>query len=722
MGKSPKNSPRKSPKASPKAKAPESPKTAAKVAAKGPRMGGNEFPGKKNPVAPPTDYLEQRVALWKKLYEAQQAAAVATGKPIKIEANGKTFDGKSGVTTPTDIAKELKCIDTAVIAQVDGKTMWDMNRPVEASCSLKFFDFDSEEGQHTFWHSSAHILGQSIEKKWPAHLCVGPPVEQGFYYDAHLGGTVVKPEDLKDLEKICNKIIGEKQPYERLSLRKEDALEMFKHNPYKVEIISTKVPDGEHCTAYRCGPLIDLCRGPHVSNTGKIKAMEVNKHSSSYWLGKAENDSLQRVYGISFPDKKRLKEYQHFIEEAQKRDHRVLGVKQELFFFDAISPGSCFFLPHGTRIYNKLVNFIKAEYWKRGYEEVVSPNVFNLKLWETSGHLANYKENMFIFKVEDEDFGMKPMNCPGHCVMFSHRPRSYRELPLRLADFGVLHRNELSGALSGLTRVRRFQQDDAHIFCRQDQVFDEVNGVLDMFTHIYGIFGMKFELALSTRPEKYLGDISIWDKAEADLTNALNSFKDKTGHPWKLNPADGAFYGPKIDITVLDALNRKFQCATIQLDFQLPIRFKLEFSSEVGADEGTSRVERPVIIHRAMLGSVERMFAILLEHFGGKWPFWLSPRQCIIVPVSEKQADYAAELKEQIHAAGYYVDADVSNRKMQKKVREAQLAQYNYILVVGDDEKEKKVVNVRTRDNVVHGIRSLPELLADFQDDLVKFK
>ena len=345
----------------------------------------------------------------------------------------------------------------------------------------------------------------------------------------------------------------------------------------KVHFIKEKIPDGSSSTVYRCGPLIDLCLGPHIPNTSRVKAYTVYRNASSYWLGKAENEVLQRVYGISFNDNKSLTEWQQWREEAKKRDHRLIGRNQELFFFHELSPGSCFFLPRGARIYNTLVTFIRAEYTKRGFQEVVTPNMYNTKLWERSGHWQNYQENMFSFDVEGEKFALKPMNCPGHCLMFGLRTRSHRELPLRLADFGVLHRNELSGALTGLTRVRRFQQDDAHIFCAPEQIKQEIEGAFDFLKHVYTIFGFGLTMALSTRPEKFLGDVEVWNKAEKQLEEALIA----SGFEWKLNPGDGAFYGPKIDITISDAMRKRHQCATIQLDFQLPNRFELLFQKSV---------------------------------------------------------------------------------------------------------------------------------------------
>jgi len=489
-------------------------------------------------------------------------------------------------------------------------------------------------------------------------------------------------------------------------MKKTDLLEMFKYNEFKLRILNEKVTT-DTTTVYRCGPLIDLCRGPHVRHTGKIKSMAVTKNSATYWEGNSEAESLQRIYGISFPDNKLMKEWKLFQEEAAKRDHRKIGVQQDLFFFHEMSPGSCFFQPKGAHIYNKLLTFLKEEYWKRGFQEVISPNIYNSKLWQTSGHWEHYAENMFRFDVEKEAFGLKPMNCPGHCVMFDQKTRPYRELPLRMADFGVLHRNELSGALTGLTRVRRFQQDDAHIFCMPDQIKSEMAGCMDFLKHVYSVLGFSYQLKLSTRPEKFLGDIAVWDKAEKDLAESM----DQSGLPWKLNPGDGAFYGPKIDITLQDALKRSHQCATIQLDFQLPLRFNLAYIDEKGEKQ------HPVMIHRAILGSVERMIAVLTESFGGKWPFWLSPRQAMVVPVGVPFNKYAKEVAETMHAKGFCVEADTDDgNTMNKKVRNAQLAQFNFIFVVGEKESTNKTVNVRTRDNKVHGEFSLEAVLDKFQE------
>jgi threonyl-tRNA synthetase len=598
--------------------------------------------------------------------------------------DGKIVDGLSWESTPYQIAAGISqgLADNTVIAKVDNE-VWDLDRVLEKSCALKLLKFDDPEAQAVFWHSSAHILGEAMERCYGGCLCYGPPIENGFYYDMFLEGDGVSQSHYKTLE---------------------DLLKMFEYNEFKQRILNEKV-DTETTTVYRCGPLIDLCRGPHVRHTGKIKAMKVTKSSSTYWEGKADAETLQRIYGISFPDPKQLKEWEKIQEEAAKRDHRKIGREQELFFFHELSPGSCFFQPRGAHIYNKLMNMIRDEYRKRGFQEVISPNMYNSKLWQTSGHWQHYADNMFTFDVEKEKFALKPMNCPGHCLMFDVRNRSWRELPLRMADFGVLHRNELSGALTGLTRVRRFQQDDAHIFCAQEHIKQEITGCLDFLRCVYEKFGFTFELVLSTRPEKFLGEIEVWNEAEKALSDSLDEF----GVKWGLNPGDGAFYGPKIDITIKDALKRSHQCATIQLDFQLPIRFNLSFVSESGDKK------RPVIIHRAILGSVERMIAILTENCAGKWPFWLSPRQVMVVPVGPSLNEFANEVRDRLHLAGFMSESDTDDGDtMNKKIRNAQLAQFNFILVVGDKEKASGTVNVRTRDNKVHGEVSIEELIQKF--------
>eukprot|EP01112_Ceratiomyxa_fruticulosa_P015439 TRINITY_DN4540_c0_g1_i5.p1 TRINITY_DN4540_c0_g1~~TRINITY_DN4540_c0_g1_i5.p1 ORF type:complete len:725 (-),score=204.18 TRINITY_DN4540_c0_g1_i5:144-2318(-) len=690
-------------------KKPKAPKDAKKEDAKNKGKGKAEQQEEANP-----EWIELRLKLYeeyKKINEEKKAALPDI--PIEITLpDGKKVPGLGGKTTPLEIAKSISrgLADSVVVAKVDGE-FWDLHRALpEKDCSLALFKFDTPEGKKAFWHSSAHILGQALERKYGGHLTIGPAIDDGFYYDVDLGSNVLSGDDMDSLQQFCESIVAQKQPFERVEVPRDVALQMFSYNKFKVEIIS-KIPQEEKVTVYRCGPLIDLCRGPHVPNTSFVKAFRPTKTGGVFWQSKDTNPVLTRVYGVSFPDKKQLQEYIHLLEEAAKRDHRNVGRQQELFFFHPFSPGSCFMLPHGARIYNKLISLMKSEYHHRGFTEVISPNMYSSELWKTSGHWENYKENMFVFECDKTEFSLKPMNCPGHCLMFKHRARSYRELPIRFADFGVLHRNELAGALTGLTRVRRFQQDDAHIFCSADMIEKEIKGALEFMSHIYGIFGFEFNLNLSTRPEKFLGEIELWDKAEKALADVLNQF----GKPWKINPGDGAFYGPKIDIQITDALKRLHQCATIQLDFQLPIRFGLEFQTETDH-------QRPVIIHRAILGSVERMMAILIEHTGGKWPFWLSPRQIIVLSISEKSAAYASEVRKTISEAGFYVDEDISDKTINKKVREAQLAQYNFALVVGEQESSNRTVNIRNRENEQVGLKTVDEAIAWFKQLEKEFK
>uniref|UniRef100_A0AAQ6A4L4 threonine--tRNA ligase n=1 Tax=Amphiprion ocellaris TaxID=80972 RepID=A0AAQ6A4L4_AMPOC len=606
-------------------------------------------------LSPAPQYIDERLTLYTKLkaeHESLMAERAAKdSKPIKVTLpDGKVVEAESWKTTPYQVACGISqgLADNTVIAKVNN-SVWDLDRPLEDDCSLQLLKFDDEEAQAVSnYNHLIVLLRKHLEKK---HV-----------------NTYKLPCPLQ-------------------------------YNKFKCRILNEKVTTPT-TTVYRCGPLIDLCRGPHVRHTGKIKALKIHKNSSTYWEGKADMETLQRIYGISFPDPKMLKEWEKFQEEAKNRDHRKLGREQDLFFFHDLSPGSCFFLPKGAFIYNTLIEFIRSEYRKRGFQEVVTPNIYNSKLWQTSGHWQHYSENMFSFEAEKETFALKPMNCPGHCLMFDHRPRSWRELPIRMADFGVLHRNELSGALTGLTRVRRFQQDDAHIFCSMDQIEKEIKGCLDFLRAVYDVFGFSFKLNLSTRPEKFLGDPAIWDQAEKQLENSLNDFGEK----WVLNPGDGAFYGPKIDIQIKDAIGRYHQCATIQLDFQLPIRFNLTFVRKAPLG--------PVIIHRAILGSVERMIAILTENYGGKWPLWLSPRQVMVVPVGPTCEEYAEKVKQEFHNSGFMTDVDLDpGCTLNKKIRNAQLAQYNFILVVGEKEKTSNTVNVRTRDNKVHGERSVEECI-----------
>jgi len=684
-------------------------RAASKMAGRAKAWGSAQLPTKPADPAVKMPYYKHRIEMFEKYFERTEAAkseAAKAATPIGVTLpDGSVREGVAFQTSPQDIAYGIsKSLGKAAVGcKVDGD-WWDITRPMEADCKLQLFTFKDDEGKEVYWHSSAHILGQALEIEFGSDLTIGPPIDEGYYYDCYNEGKPFTEEDVKRIEKRFDAITKEAQVYQRAVVTREEALAMFQENPFKVEIIEG-LPAGATITLYRNGPFCDLCRGPHVPSTAIIKAHAVTSSARAHWRGDVDNAPLTRVYGVSFPDKKMKNEYTKRIAEAKTRDHRMLGIKHDLFFFHELSPGSCFFQQNGARIYNELVDLIRQKYWKYGYDEVHTPNIFNFDLFKTSGHADHYKENIFSTFVEGTEYGLKPMNCPSHCLIFKHRKRSFRELPIRLADFGTLHRNEYSGALSGLTRVRRFQQDDAHVFCRPDQIEREMGIFLDMLEEVYGVLGLTYELALSTRPEGFLGEIEVWDEAEAALTRVL----DGTGKEWRLNPGDGAFYGPKVDITVFDALKRRFQCATVQLDFQLPIRFGLSYV------DAENKPQTPVIVHRAILGSVERMFAILTEHFAAKWPFWMSPRQVMVVPISDKAFDYAKDVKASLRSAGFHVDVDLRDLKMQKKVREAQISYYNYILVCGEKEKEARTVNVRTRDNKVHGehqLTSLTEVLA----------
>ncbi|KAH7484590.1 hypothetical protein PRIC1_003899 [Phytophthora ramorum] len=691
---------------------------------------------------------EDRVDLWTQELERQQAAlarstdeALARAQPLELAVQypGETpgavaFRGVAGVSTAIDVLKHMheqglpKFQALAAKNEGSGEVL-DLRTPLQRSGTLQLLDFSSDEGKSVFWHSSAHVLGQALETKFQdkIRLTDGPALsEGGFFYEMFLeDGLTVSETDFDELSRTIKKIVKARQPFERLQVTREFADELFAYSDFKRDMLH-KIPDGEAISLYRCGPLIDLCRGPHVPHTGLLSSFDITRCGASHWEGK---ELLQRVYAISFPNNAQLKEWRHLQEEAKKRDHRLIGRAQQLFMFHPLSPGSSFFLPHGTRVFNTLADFIRNEYRRRGYDEVITPLIFKKELWETSGHLQNYHDDMFMVsqgiatdddsketcghdhahgEEEYDQFGLKPMNCPGHCLMFREAKKySYRELPVRLADFSALHRNEASGALTGLTRVRRFHQDDAHIFCTAAQVQSEISQALDFIKHVYGIFDFKFNLRLSTRPEKYMGELELWDDAEDQLRLALDDF----GEPWTVNEGDGAFYGPKIDIVVTDALKRQHQCGTIQLDFQLPINFELTYD---GAD-GESHT--PIIIHRAVLGSIERMMAILIEHTGGKWPLWLSPRQVAVLPIAEAHREYAHEVALKLQNAtprGLYVDVQDGSKTLNKRVREAQVAGYNYILVVGDKEQAAQEVNIRTRDNQVHGAKPL----ADFIDDI----
>lgn len=543
----------------------------------------------------------------------------------------------------------------------------------------------------TLRHSMAHLMAQAISRTWPddhIQFGVGPVIENGFYYDVDMEHRLTEA-DLKTIEKTMKKIIKEKLPIEKKVFSRDEAVEFFKDQKQdlKVELIEA-IPGDEEITCYQQGEFIDLCRGPHVEKTNQIPtSFKLLSVAGAYWRGDENNKMLQRVYAVAFKDKEELKSHLHFLEEAKRRDHRKLGKELELFHFEKVSPASPFFMPKGAFLYNELVEFIRRLYRKYDYKEVITPQVLDSDLWHTSGHYEHYKENMYFSRIDDREYAVKPMNCPCHMLMFAHYKYSYRDLPLRYADFGRLHRYEKAGAVAGLTRVRTFCQDDAHIFLELGQIQDEIMKLMDMFFICYDHFGFTdIKVNLSTRPEKKAGDDATWDTAE----NALKAALDASGHEYFIKEGDGAFYGPKIDVEIADALHRYHQLGTIQLDFQLPDRFNLKYTTQEGTEA------RPVVIHRALLGSLERFIGVYIEHTGGAFPFWLAPEQAVIVPVrNESHLQYAQEVKAKLDRLGLRIRIDDRNESMGYKTRQTQKGKIPFMLVIGDKEMEEKTVSIR---------------------------
>lgn len=594
----------------------------------------------------------------------------------------------------------LNAPNQAVSASLNGKLI-DLSTPLKENDVVQFWNFEDSIGKEVFWHTSAHVLAQAILRLFPeAKPTIGPPIEAGFYYD--FANLQITDEDFSKLEDEVQKIINENfVSKKQVFTNKDEAKKYFNSNKYKLELIDA-VEDGKELTGYHQGEFFDLCRGPHLYNLGKIKAFKILKTSGAYWRGDSNNEMLTRVYAISFPDKKLLKEYLTFLEEAKKRDHKILGPQLDLFSLKEEAPGMPFIHPKGMFIWNTLSSYIRDLQNRNGYVEIKTPTMMTRELWETSGHWANYRQNMFTSQIEDRDFAIKPMNCPGGMLFYRSHIHSYRELPLRVAEIGNVHRYEPSGALSGLFRVRSFHQDDAHIFMKPEDIQNEILAAIRFADTIYSTFGLEYHLELSTRPEKNtIGSDEEWETATKGLQGAL----DASGRPYKINPGDGAFYGPKIDFHIRDALKRTWQCGTIQLDMSLPEKFDLEYT----APDGTRK--RPVMIHRALLGSIERFFGILIEHFAGKFPLWISPEQVRILTVADRHAEYGAEVMRKFIDAGFNCRLDDSNESVSKKVRNAQVEKVNYILTIGDKEMENKSINLRTRDNVVHGEITVEDLI-----------
>ncbi len=576
----------------------------------------------------------------------------------------------------------------ALAAKVDG-TIKDLSSKVDKDCNVQFLTFEDEEGRKVFWHSSSHVMAQAVKRLFPeTKLAIGPAIDEGFYYDFDRDESFT-PSDLEKIEQEMAKIIAEDYAFCRKNVSKEEAIEELNkiNEPYKVELVEA-LPEGVPISFYQQGEFKDLCAGPHIPSTGRIKAFKLTSLAGAYWRGDEHNKMLQRIYGISFPKKSMLDEYLTRIEEAKKRDHRKLGKELDLFSIHEEGPGFPFFHPKGMIIWNLLTDFWRKEHSKRGYQEIKTPIILNEELWRRSGHWDHYKENMYFTKIDGMNYAVKPMNCPGGILMYKTDSRSYRDLPIRLGELGLVHRHELSGVLHGLMRVRCFTQDDAHIFMMPSQIEDEIIGVIDLVDYFYQIFGFEYNVELSTRPENSMGSDELWEQATAALQGAL----DKKGMPYKINEGDGAFYGPKIDFHLKDSLGRTWQCGTIQLDFQMPERFDLSY---IGAD---GEKHRPVMIHRVIFGSIERFIGILIEHYAGAFPVWLAPVQARILPISEKHMDYAYKVKKQLDEAGIRVEVDERNEKIGYKVRDAQMKKIPYMLIVGDKEANENTISVRTRE------------------------
>ena len=575
----------------------------------------------------------------------------------------------------------------------------DLETPIKADSAISLLTVNDDEALEILRHSSAHVMAEAVLDIYPdAKLTIGPVVADGFYYDIDM--NPISEEDFAAIENRMKQIIKEKKKFERQVVSKAEALEIFKNNPFKVELIN-ELDDSEEISLYKNGQFVDLCRGPHIPHSGMIKGFKLMKISGAYWRADQTREQLQRLYGTSFFDKKLLNKYLHMIEEAKKRDHRKIGTRLDLYSFHDEAAGMPFFHPKGIAIWNTLLDYWRHEHKLDGYVETKTPVMLNRALWEKSGHWENYRENMYTSVIDDEEYAIKPMNCPGGMLLYKTKSYSYRDLPLRAGEIGLVHRHELSGALSGLFRVRAFHQDDAHLFMTPDQIGDEVLRALKLAERIYARFGLKFKLELSTRPDKSIGTDEQWEMA----TNGLRDALDKYGMDYELNEGDGAFYGPKIDFHILDALGRTWQCGTVQLDMSLPERFDLTYK---GADNDK---HRPIMVHRTIFGSLERFLGILVEHFAGRFPLWLAPVQAILLPINTDLGPYADEVKSQLESHGIRCETDHRNETLKKKIREAQLSYIPLIITIGEKEKESGTLSIRTLDGKVRMGITLDEFL-----------
>ena len=607
---------------------------------------------------------------------------------LKITLKGGDVREVAENTTVAALCRELSMglYRAACCAKIDGRTA-DLRTELTGDCSLEILTFDAEEGKKAFWHTASHIMAQAVMRLYPTvKFAIGPAIDNGFYYDFDRE-TPFTAEELEAIEKEMAAIAKADLPLERFCLPIEQARELMADQPYKLELMEEHAEKGEAISFYKQDDFTDLCAGPHLMSTGPVKAVKLTSCTGAYWRGSEKNKMLSRIYGVAFPKKSELDAYLERLEEAKKRDHRRLGRELGLFTMMDEGPGFPFFLPKGMILKNLLIDYWRQVHTRAGYQEISTPVMLNRALWERSGHWDHYKENMYTTVIDDADFAIKPMNCPGGILVYENEMRSYRDLPLRMGELGLVHRHEMSGALHGLMRVRCFTQDDAHIFMTPDQIKDEVKGVVALIDEVYSLFGFKYHVELSTRPENSMGSDEAWEAATAALAGAL----DEIGLPYKVNEGDGAFYGPKIDFHLEDSIGRTWQCGTIQLDFQLPERFELEYT---GAD---GEKHRPVMIHRVVFGSIERFIGILIEHFAGAFPLWLAPVQAVVLPISEKHNEYAQQVVDRLRAAGLRAEPNFRPEKVGYKIREAQMQKIPYMLVVGEKEAADGTVSVRSR-------------------------
>ena len=636
---------------------------------------------------------------------------------IKITLkDGSVKEVESGVSI-LEIAKGISegLARVATAGKVNGEVK-DLRTTINEDCSLEILTFESDlDGKKAYWHTTSHIMAQAVKRLFPnVKLAIGPAIDDGFYYDF----DVEKPfsdEDKAKIEDEMKKIIKEDLPIERFELPRAEAIKLMKdkNEDYKVELIED-LPEGEVISFYKQGEFTDLCAGPHLTSTGKVKAIKILSSSGAYWRGDEHNKMLQRIYAISFPKASQLEEYINLIEEAKKRDHRKLGKELELFFFDETAPGMAYWMPKGFKMMNVLIDMWRKEHEKRGYLEFSGPQLNSSELWKISGHWDHYKEDMFVLTDSDgREQALKPMNCPNAIKLYASKLRSYKDLPLRYNDIDVIHRNEKSGQLNGLFRVRMFRQDDSHNFITEDQIGAEIKNIIELAKYLYGLFGLDFELTLSTRPDDYMGDIELWNKAEQNLKDVLDDLCGKENY--RINEGDGAFYGPKIDIKMKDCLGREWQMGTVQVDFQLPLRFNLSY---IDAD---GEKKTPILIHRALFGSFERFIGIITEHFAGAFPTWLAPVQVKVLPIADAHIEYANKVKEELQKAGVRVEVDDRQEKIGYKIREAQLQKIPYMLVVGDKEKEANAVGIRSRKDGDIGAKDLQEFIKNIKEEIDTF-